>query len=86
MLGKGSYDKEHDDVHKLTGATSSILIVLNGYEGHGFSVKATQNHIKALPHLLREVADKLGPEIEKDLEQIEAIKKGRDDTGQSFAG
>lgn len=94
MLGKGTYNKEHDIAHKQTGADSSILIVMNGNQGHGFSVKASVNVMKLLPDILRAVADNIEVEIEEDIKRIEAIKKGEQDAEirtegcdpQSFAG
>jgi hypothetical protein len=89
MLGKGAYDGEHDIVHKLTGATSSILIVLDGKTGHGMSCKITEKHLKMMPDLLRKVADLIGPELIQDIKQIEAIKKGdkpHEDGADSFPG
>ena len=94
MLGKGTYDKEHDVVHEQCGATSSILIVLDGKKGQGMSCKIHEKHLKMLPDILRTVADGIGPELEDDLKQIAIIKGEQpnaksttEDSGpQSFAG
>lgn len=97
MIGAGTYDKEHDVVHGMVAqpdnSTSSILIVLEGKNGQGMSVKCHEKHLRMLPGLLRTVADLIQPELEQDLKQIAKMKgephaesATETDGGQSFAG
>jgi hypothetical protein len=71
MLGKGNCDKITQEIMDRTKAKGCILIVLEGNEGHGFSVKATIDTMKKLPAILHYVADNIGDEIAKDIKQIE---------------
>src|ERR1019366_9029846 len=63
-IGPGRYDDTLTRARQSCGATSAVLIVLDGPLGSGFSVQATAEQTMKLPAVLRMVADG----IEADLD------------------
>lgn len=64
MHGPGKYDEICTAARQMAGPFSeAVLIIRNGFAGHGFSVQATGETIMHLPNILREMAD----QIENDL-------------------
>lgn len=64
-LGPGKYDEECMDVLNKTGALSAMVIVIEGTRGTGFSVKASIGVQRALPGILRAVADQMQEDNQK---------------------
>ena len=65
-IGPGKYGAECIDLlHKLN-AEATILMVIHGERGDGFSVTSTIGPLHDLPRLLRYVADT----VEKDLPNL----------------
>jgi len=62
-IGAGKYDEEATLVRLRTKAKGSIVFILEGIQGTGFSVQATAKDILILPEILRSLAD----QIEKDM-------------------
>ena len=63
--GPGKYDDECTALLKKTGATITIVIVVDGEKGSGFSVSSTSYFLLAnIPSILRNVAD----QIKRDME------------------
>ena len=58
-LGPGKYDAAATMAREITRAKGVVLIVLEGYAGHGFDVQIPPNLSKQLPALLRDMADKI---------------------------
>jgi hypothetical protein len=56
-IGPGKYDDLAHYVLEQAQADGVIVIVINGARGHGMSVKATPEMARALPYLLRQLAD-----------------------------
>jgi hypothetical protein len=67
MKGPGKYDHLCTLVREQALAEAALILVLGGLHGDGFSVQANFNMSKALPKLLRSMADA----IEKDVEAIQ---------------
>ena len=63
MIGPGKYDDETTAVMKATHAAGVILIVIGGDKGQGFSVQATPEVTRALPAMLRLIADQIETDI-----------------------
>ena len=61
-LGPGKYDEALTRARKDCGATSAILIVLDGSKGAGFACQTTPLELGALPAILRQVADQIEAE------------------------
>lgn len=56
----GKYDVEAATVQLTTEADTVILVVIGGDRGNGFSVVSKdQDAPKKLPHMLRDMADKI---------------------------
>jgi hypothetical protein len=67
-IGPGKYDDIASHALRITSADSVIMIVLGGSKGSGFSVVSTRlDTILSLPHLLRQTADEIEKDIEKDM-------------------
>jgi hypothetical protein len=64
-LGPGKYDEICTAARIAAGARGIVLIVIEGKRGHGFSLQAEEGWEKAIPGLLRKMAD----DIEKDQEE-----------------
>lgn len=66
-IGPGKYDKACERARRDTGALGTLLIIIGGKHGSGFSVTtvehAQQSVIASVPALLRKVAD----DIERDM-------------------
>ena len=56
MLGPGKYDKELTKARESAGATSALLIVVDGNKGPGFSCQTTLPVLAKMPELLEEIA------------------------------
>lgn len=63
-FGRGKYDKICEDALKETKALGLLLLVIEGENGSGFSVKATFEIMLGLPELLEAAAEL----IRKDLQ------------------
>lgn len=56
MIGPGKYDDACTVAQKMTKAEGTLLIVINGEFGSGFSAQTNIATLLRLPTLLREVA------------------------------
>jgi hypothetical protein len=65
-VGGGKYDGFTTTIREATGADGVVLMVLGGVMGQGFSVQGTEKVVRALPEMLREIAD----QIEGDMADI----------------
>lgn len=61
--GAGKYDSLCTGVRIASSAEGVVLIVINGYEGSGFSVQGPEIVLSTLPDMLEEMAK----EIRRDL-------------------
>lgn len=58
MIGPGKYDASCEAIRLATGAEAVVLIVINGVNGSGISVKCEDGPlIDMLPGILRSIAD-----------------------------
>jgi len=57
--GVGKYDDALTIARKLSGATSALLIVIDGENGAGFSFQGTPATSLKIPTLLRSIASKI---------------------------
>lgn len=55
----GKYDKELTEVKRKCGATSALLVVLDGRRGPGFACQATLEHLSTLPEVLEAIAKQM---------------------------
>lgn len=58
-VGPGKYDDVCTQARASADAQGTVLIVINGRLGHGFSVQADYTTILRLPDLLEELARQL---------------------------
>lgn len=58
-LGQGEYDAELTEAKRQCGATSAVLIVLDGARGPGFACQATLEHLLTLPEVLELIAKQI---------------------------
>lgn len=65
-VGGGKYDGFADVLRRHTGADGVVLLILGGFLGQGFTVQGTEEVVRALPKMLREIAD----QVEKDLPEV----------------
>lgn len=61
-MGPGKYDEALSQAKRLCGATTAILIVLDGAKGPGFSAQLNPVQLLSVPRMLRDLAD----QIERD--------------------
>lgn len=54
--GPGKYDDECTRVRESTAAFGTVLIVIGGHLGSGFSVQADAHTISVLPDMLEDIA------------------------------
>jgi len=64
----GKYDDACTQARLATGALGTVLLVLGGRKGHGFSVQAPPEVLSALPGMLETVA----AEIRRDLQAMKS--------------
>ena len=64
-LGPGKYDSELTEVRVRVGATSAVLIVLDGVRGPGFACQTTLEHLNALPEALEYIARQMREDRKK---------------------
>lgn len=57
--GAGKYDDALTLAKESVGANQGILIILDGKNGHGFSVQATKNVINQIPEILENMAKQI---------------------------
>lgn len=69
--GPGKYDEVCTVARELSGALGVVLIVKGGTQGDGFSVQAPLDLILGLPHALRDVANKIEAEIQREQEALQ---------------
>lgn len=62
-IGPGIYDHECEVARKATGADTTVLIIVGGMKGSGFSIQSNPGFLNRLPGLLRQMAN----DIEKDM-------------------
>lgn len=62
-LGPGKYDDLCTLVREKATARGAIVIVIEGERGDGFSCQATLAITRALPALLREMADQIDGDL-----------------------
>lgn len=62
-MGPGKYDAEAMLVHERTKAHATIVIVIGGEKGPGFSVVADELTVMSLPAILRSMANQLDADI-----------------------
>ena len=66
MNGAGKYDDACTQAHEATQAQSTVLIVVGGEHGHGFSaISRDIDFEQKIPQVLRDIADA----IERDNRQ-----------------
>lgn len=58
-IGPGKYDDEATIVMERTRANGTVVIVIGGNKGEGFSVQGTLPVMLMLPMMLRTIADQL---------------------------
>ena len=65
-IGAGKYDDASQKVLLMTGAQLSLVIVIQGDKGNGFSV-STQNHdlLAHLPAMLRHCAQQIDEDVQQ---------------------
>ncbi len=63
MKGAGKYDEACTSARAATKADGTILIVIGGEHGNGFSVQMPPQLVKDIPAMLRDVAN----QVEHDL-------------------
>lgn len=67
MLGAGKYDDIATAAVQASRARDGVmLIVFNGYAGHGFSAQLSPEAMERTPKILRDVAD----QIDRDLQAL----------------
>ena len=70
MIGPGKYDDECTAAQKATNAAGVILIVVGGDKGHSFSIQATLEVTRALPDMLRDIANQIEIDLTFNVGQI----------------
>lgn len=58
-MGPGKYDKELTKAKRQCGATSALLIVMDGKKGPGFACQATFEHLCVMPEMLEAIAKQI---------------------------
>lgn len=66
MIGPGKYDDLCTLVRKSSYAKAALVIVIDGEFGDGFSCQGPYIFTRALPTLLRAVANDIEKDIEND--------------------
>lgn len=67
MVGEGKYDDACTQARLATGGESVMLVVINGRQGHGFSVHSTDPQFpEKIPLILREMADSIEKEVARN--------------------
>jgi hypothetical protein len=69
-LGPGKYDAALTLARQACGATSAVLIVLDGEHGAGFSCQATAAMTLALPEFLRQLANSIEQDVKHDFHHL----------------
>lgn len=64
-MNPGKYDAPCLAVRLATDAEGVILVVFNGICGSGFSVQWPPEQVKAIPAVLREIADSIEAEQQR---------------------
>lgn len=64
MIGPGKYNKETTELRLKLKAKAIFVAVIDGEQGHGFSLQSEPGYTAALPAVLRKIAET----IEKDLQ------------------
>lgn len=59
MIGPGKYDDLTTDVREKAQAAGVLLIVIGGNRGHGFSAQISASVARAVPAILRNLADQI---------------------------
>lgn len=67
MIGPGKYDDLCTYVREQSKAHGAVVIILGGDNGNGFSVQGSAGLAAALPSILRQTADLLERDIEREL-------------------
>ena len=57
MIGPGKYEEQCARVLEETEAQGVLLLIFGGNQGNGAPCKATPEMMKAMPGLLRQIAD-----------------------------
>jgi hypothetical protein len=65
MLGAGKYDDICSEIRNKTNAVGTILIVVNGNRGSGFSCQMPYEELAKLPDVLIDVAESIKQDIKK---------------------
>lgn len=59
-IGPGKYDDVCTQVRLIAGATTAIVIIIDGNNGNGFAVQSIDPFIQtSLPKILREMAEQI---------------------------
>jgi len=66
--GAGKYDQVCTDIIKQTNADGAVVIIIGGPLSGGLSVQVTEQALRWLPTLLRNVA----VQVEEDIAKIDA--------------
>lgn len=78
-VGPGKYDAALTELREKIGARGAALIVVEGDQGHGFSVQLDMETLLKMPEILEEIARQLRADRENVLatlkEQREATKQ-----------
>jgi hypothetical protein len=60
MIGPGKYDHIATTARELTGATTTLILIINGNRGTGFSLQTIEPRVQDwLPTMLRKLADEI---------------------------
>lgn len=62
-IGEGKYDELATLARERSGARGVVVIVIDGAQGHGFSVQAPPGLTLMLPALLRAIADQIDADV-----------------------
>lgn len=69
-VGPGKYDPILTRVREELRAEGVVLIVFNGKDGGGFSCQASLEMTRALPDILRSMADQMADDIARDVKDL----------------
>lgn len=65
MHGPGKYDGLLTEAREKAGATSAVLIIMDGDKGGGFAVQVAPERLFGLPEVLEEMAKQVRADLER---------------------